>query len=127
MPNKTISPLSIRKLTEDKKMIHYFKTMNSPVGRLKMVAHDDGLAAILWENDDPSRVPLGALQENNSHPTLLETERQLQDYFAGKLKTFSVKLHFAGTEFQKKVWTALTRIPFGETRNYAEIAQQIGR
>jgi methylated-DNA-[protein]-cysteine S-methyltransferase len=57
---------------------------------------------------------------------LLETERQLKDYFGGKLEKFSVRLDFVGTEFQKKVWQALTTIPFGETRSYAQIAAQIG-
>ena len=50
----------------------------------------------------------------------------MNDYFAGKLKTFSVKLDFAGTEFQKKVWSALLTIPFGETRSYGQIAEQLG-
>ena len=105
---------------------YYFKQMKSPVGELKLVASDHGLAAILWEDDDPKRVRLSPLQEDKKHPVLLEAERQLKEYFAGKLEKFSVKLDFAGTEFQKKVWTALTTIPFGETRSYAQIAQQIG-
>jgi methylated-DNA-[protein]-cysteine S-methyltransferase len=56
---------------------------------------------------------------------LLETERQLTDYFAGKRTSFSLKLDFKGTEFQKKVWTALLTIPYGETRSYGQIAKQI--
>jgi methylated-DNA-[protein]-cysteine S-methyltransferase len=105
---------------------YYFKRMKSPVGELKLVASDRGLAAILWEDDDPKRVRLSPLEENKKHPVLLETERQLKEYFAGKLEKFSVKLDFVGTEFQKKVWSALTTIPFGETRSYSQIAQQIG-
>lgn len=105
----------------------YCKMMDSPVGRLKLVANKDGLAAILWENDDPNRVRLGELEEKRKHPVLVETERQLKDYFAGKLEAFSLKLAFVGTEFQKEVWAALITIPFGETRRYAQIAQQIGR
>ena len=108
-------------------MNHFYKIIKSPVGLLKLVTGPDGLAAILWENDDPKRVRLGLLEENRNHPTLLETERQLGDYFAGKLSKFSVKLDFFGTEFQKSVWAALVAIPFGETRSYAEIARQIGR
>ena len=107
-------------------MTYSYKTMKSPVGVLKLVASDRGLAAILWENDDPKRVRLSPLQEDRSHSVLLEAERQLNDYFAGKLQRFSVKLDFAGTEFQKKVWRALLTIPFGETRSYAQIARQIG-
>jgi methylated-DNA-[protein]-cysteine S-methyltransferase len=81
----------------------------------------------LWENDDPKRVRLGPLVEDENHPVLLKTERQLNDYFAGKLKRFSLKFDFTGTEFQKEVWHALARIPFGETRSYGDIAREIGR
>jgi methylated-DNA-[protein]-cysteine S-methyltransferase len=109
-------------------MAHAYKTMQSPVGTLTLVAGDKGLAAILWENDDPKRVRLGPLQENPKHPVLLETERQLKQYFAGSLKKFTVPLDFInGTDFQKKTWAALLTIPFGETRSYAQVAQQIGR
>ena len=101
--------------------------MKSPVGRLKLVASERGLAAILWENDDPKRVRLAALVENKNHPVLREAERQLNDYFAGNLKEFSLKFDFAGTDFQRKVWRALAAIPFGEIRSYREIARQIGR
>ncbi|HVT92597.1 MAG TPA: methylated-DNA--[protein]-cysteine S-methyltransferase [Bryobacteraceae bacterium] len=110
-------------------MTTYFsKTMPSPVGELKLVANDEGLVAVLWENDDPRRVPFeaGALQASPRHPVLREAERQLQAYFAGKLEAFSLKLAFRGTEFQRKVWQALTTIPFGETRSYAQVAAQIG-
>lgn len=109
-------------------MTYFYKEMKTPVGLLKLVASAGGLAAILWENDDPKRVRLSPLVENRDHPTLLETERQLNDYFAGKLERFSVKIAFVGgTAFQKSVWTALTTIPFGETRSYAQIARQIGQ
>lgn len=104
----------------------YYKTIPSPVGELTLIANDTALTAILWENEDPDRVRLTPLEENKKHPILLETERQLNAYFAGNLKKFSVKLAFTGTEFQKKVWNALVTIPFGETRSYAQIASQIG-
>jgi methylated-DNA-[protein]-cysteine S-methyltransferase len=106
-------------------MTYSYKFMNSPVGELKLVASDKGLAAILWEKDNPRRVRLSPVSENKNHPVLLETERQLTDYFSGKRKSFSVKLDFKGTEFQKKVWAALLTIPFGETRSYGQIAEQI--
>jgi methylated-DNA-[protein]-cysteine S-methyltransferase len=94
---------------------------------LKLVASDKGLAAILWENDDPERVRLGAMIEQPDHSVLCETERQLGDYFCGRLRAFNLPLDFTGTDFQKSVWTALLTIPFGETRSYGEIARQIGR
>ena len=107
-------------------MTCFYKFMKSPVGILKLVANENGLIAILWENDAPNRVRLSPLEENKVHPVLLETERQLNAYFAGKIKKFAVKLDFAGTDFQKKVWQALLTIPFGETRSYEQIAKQIG-
>jgi methylated-DNA-[protein]-cysteine S-methyltransferase len=108
-------------------MTYSYKTALSPIGELKLVAGDKGLAAILWENDDPRRVRLGPMVEDRDHPVLVETEKQLADYFAGKREAFSVPLDFKGTEFQKSVWEALLAIPFGETRSYAQIARAIGR
>ncbi len=107
-------------------MIYVYKIIVSPVGRLELVAQGDGLAAILWEKDDPKRVRLGERSEGPDHPVLLETERQLAEYFAGVRTDFSVRLDLAGTPFQKAVWEALLTIPFGETRTYAGIARQIG-
>ena len=108
-------------------MAYAYKSISSPVGRLKLVASERGLAAILWENDDPERVRLEPLVEDPSDPILIETERQLASYFAGKLKAFDVPLDFKGTAFQRSVWAALLTIPFGETRSYGDIARQIGR
>jgi methylated-DNA-[protein]-cysteine S-methyltransferase len=102
------------------------QTMKSPVGEIQLVAKSDALVAILWENEDPKRVGLPVVPEDSGHPVLLETERQLTDYFAGTLRAFSVKLDFTGTDFQKAVWLALLTIPYGETRSYREIATQIG-
>lgn len=107
-------------------MTHYFKTIRSPVGELTLVANGEGLAAILWENDRPGRVRLGPLTEDDTHPVLVETERQLGEYFAGERREFDVPLSFSGSDFQKRVWQALLAIPFGETRSYGEIAHQLG-
>ncbi|MBL8309373.1 MAG: methylated-DNA--[protein]-cysteine S-methyltransferase [Burkholderiales bacterium] len=53
--------------------------------------------------------------------------RELDAYFAGKLRAFSVPLAPKGTDFQKRVWTALTKVPFGETRTYGQQAAMIGQ
>lgn len=103
------------------------KTMASPVGTLTLVASDAGLAAVLWEEDDPVRVRLGPCVAEEGHPILIEAERQLTEYFARRLTVFTVPLDFQGTDFQKSVWAALLTIPFGETRSYGEIARAIGR
>src|SRR5882724_11501132 len=102
------------------------KVISSPVGPLTLVAGGEGLAAILWKDDNPRRVRLGNLVEDGTNSILLEAQRQLGEYFAGQRKVFAVKLDFAGTEFQRRVWTALLSIPYGETRSYGEIAKQIG-
>lgn len=107
-------------------MNYVYKLMKSPVGELKLVARDHRLTAILWEDDKPNRVKLGAMREDNTEPVLLETEKQLNEYFAGERNCFELDLDFAGTEFQKKVWNALLTIPFGETRSYQQIAIQLG-
>src|SRR5579871_1855575 len=65
------------------KMNYSYKIMPTVVGKLKLIASDKGLAAILWENDKPSRVRLSPIAEDKNHPVLVETERQLNDYFAG--------------------------------------------
>jgi methylated-DNA-[protein]-cysteine S-methyltransferase len=100
--------------------------MDSPVGRLTLVAKNDRLAAILWENDRPNRVRLGEMSEDPDSEILSRTEQQLSEYFAGTRHHFELELAFTGTEFQKKVWHALLTIPFGETRTYSQIAVQVG-
>ncbi|WP_095168966.1 methylated-DNA--[protein]-cysteine S-methyltransferase [Pseudomonas sp. Irchel 3H3] len=107
-------------------MSYVFKRMPSPVGTLTLIASGDKLCAILWENERLNRVRIGPLQEDIHSPLLQETERQLQQYFAGEREHFDLQLDFVGTEFQQKVWQALLTIPFGETRSYSQIAQQIG-
>jgi methylated-DNA-[protein]-cysteine S-methyltransferase len=107
-------------------LLQYYKMMNSPVGMLTLVANESNLVAILWEDDQPTRVRLGVMDANETHPILLETESQLNEYFAGTRTRFDIPLSFSGTEFQKQVWAALLTIPFGETRSYRDIAEQIG-
>ena len=105
---------------------HSCKVIDSPVGPLTLVATDRGLSAILWKNDRKGRVRVTIDAEDHAHPVLVLAERQLTEYFAGRRKTFSIRLDVAGTTFQQKVWNALRTIPFGETRTYGEIARQIG-
>jgi methylated-DNA-[protein]-cysteine S-methyltransferase len=107
-------------------MTHFYKTTETPVGNLKSVASNNGLAAILWENDNLKRFSFAKLEESKTNLILLKWEKQLQEYFAGKRKSFDVDLDFVGSDFQKKVWQVLLTIPFGETRSYTQIATQIG-
>ena len=102
------------------------RVMASPVGALTLAATGSGLAAILWENEDPRRVPLVLVGADPSHPVLREAERQLAGYFAGTLRAFDLPLDAHGTDFQKRVWAQLLRIPYGETRSYGAIARALG-
>ena len=106
---------------------HVCRTFDSPVGRLTLVATDDGLAAVLWEKDRAGRVRLNSEAEHDIHPVLAEAERQLREYFSGHRRAFDLNLDVTGTAFQRTVWNALLTIPFGETRSYADIARQIGK
>ena len=91
------------------------------------MASHQGLVALLWENDDPKRVPLDEPTEDGDHPILALAEKELEEYFAGKRSVFSVPLDMRGTPFQKQVWEALQDIPFGETRSYGQLANQLGK
>ncbi len=105
---------------------YVYKIMKSPIGDLKLVGSEQGLAAILWEKEQPKRVPIKIGSENKRLPILVETEKQLNEYFAGKRKKFDLTLSFHGTDFQKNVWKALLNIPFGQTVSYAELAKKLG-
>jgi len=101
--------------------------MDSPVGRLRLIANEKALVAVLWENEQPKRIQLAELVVEPEHPVLLQVRQQLEEYFEGNRQRFDIPLDFAGTEFQKLVWTELLKIPYGQTRSYGEIAQAIGR
>lgn len=88
---------------------------------LRLAASEAGLRSIEFS---PERDIEG--RENTRHALLLETERQLRAYFAGDLREFDLTLDIVGTAFQQRVWSALLRIPYGETRSYSQIAIRIG-
>lgn len=97
-------------------------TIPSPLGPLRLFAHADELVAVyLPEGDEVPDAPVG------DTPVLGETARQLDEYFAGKRRDFTLPLAPRGTGFQQIVWRALTQIPFGVTRSYGELARTIGR
>lgn len=93
--------------------------MNSPVGLIRLHAHSGLLTGIEFNAQED-----GA--DNDSDPVLLGTEKQLKDYFAGQRRDFDLPLASEGTEFQKKVWAQLRKIPYGETVTYGEIAKRLG-
>ena len=107
-------------------MTLFYKEIESPVGKLKLVASSNAMVAVLWERERPNRVKLDTATLAPQHPILLETERQLVEYFSGGRTEFDLPLQPDGSEFQKKVWRALREIPFGQTRSYLDLARAIG-
>ena len=100
------------------KWTHY--TYDSPLGRMCIQDDGIGIARIDWES--AGKPPKGEPEEI---PRIKEAHRQLCEYFAGERKTFELVLRPRGTAFQKKVWNALKKIPYGEIRSYGEVAEMI--
>jgi methylated-DNA-[protein]-cysteine S-methyltransferase len=98
-------------------------TVDTPIGRLTLVASDDGLREIHFPNETGGR-PDGPADPQ--HPVLAETARQLAEYFAGERTDFDLPLRPAGTDFQLAAWRGLTRIPYGRTVSYGEQARRLG-
>jgi len=107
-------------------MTLFYKEMESPVGKLKLIASAHALVAVLWEQERADRVKLDPPKLAPEQPILVEAERQLIEYFAHKRTEFDLPLKPNGSEFQKKVWRALREIPFGQTRSYHDLAKAIG-
>ena len=103
-----------------------FKQIDSPVGKLKLVANEHALVAVLWEKERKNRVRLGEMISDSDHPVLAEAERQLTEYFSGRRTEFDLPLAPRGGEFQQRVWDALRKIPFGATRSYLDLAEELG-
>ena len=105
----------------------------SPVGRLRMVASEQGLARLeLPRGGDHGfagwiRQRFPDAEEVPVLPALERTSREVGEYFDGCRMHFEVPLDLRGTPFQVQVWNALREIPFGETRTYAEVGRALGR
>lgn len=100
--------------------------MESPIGYLEVTEEDGAITKICFAENDEHGGTDDLRGKNGQSAVLQETVRQLEEYFAGERKEFSVPIAPRGTEFQKKIWKILTRIPYGETRSYGEIARMAG-
>jgi methylated-DNA-[protein]-cysteine S-methyltransferase len=99
--------------------------IDSPYGPLTLVADDDGLLCGLYMTDQRHRPPEEDFGERDETP-FSEASDQLQAYFAGELKEFTLELRLHGTPFQRTVWDQLRGIPYGETRSYGDLADALG-
>src|SRR5688572_23729092 len=95
----------------------YIKT---PVGILEIKGNGEGVVSVLFKDEE------NAFISEKIPKDLKEIVLQLQEYFEGKRKDFSIKLSPEGTDFQKKVWKQLEKIPFGKTTSYQQMANQLG-
>lgn len=103
-------------------MIHY-RTVDSPIGPLALAGHGRTLTNLRMLNQtyEPDRSDW--VRDERAFPDAVD---QLEEYFAGKRTDFDVELNLVGSEFQRRVWQALLTIPYGETRSYGQVAEQIG-
>lgn len=104
-------------------MKKYYKKIKSPIGDLHLLAHDNALTDLIFDN---SWNRLKAQYELMGSNHILEAAaQQLKEYFQRKRTEFDLPLEFCGTDFQKKVWNALLKIPYGKTISYSEQAKKI--
>lgn len=97
--------------------MNYFQTFESPIGPLKISANESAISSIEFHKK---------AEEERPNPITELAANQLEEYFQGKRKDFSIPLSALGTDFQRSVWQELREIPFGETRSYRDIAEKIG-
>jgi len=108
--------------------------METPMGPIAVAEDGNGICDLCFgtleelsrrEEKRGGKEPALPVQEAET-PLLAEARRQLSEYFAGERKEFSLPLSISGTEFQKRDWEALQKIPYGETRSYKQVAEMIG-
>jgi len=111
----------------------YVETVESPAGPVSFAVNEEG--ALIRLHFDESEYGTAIEQDLEDEGYTVEQDpartaavrKQLEEYASGERTTFDVPLAFAGSGWQKEVWRELTRIPFGETRSYGEIADSLGR
>lgn len=96
----------------------------SPLGLMTLQASERGMLGVWFETQTTQPEQLG--HYNPAYPLLVEAMRQLKQYFAGQRRQFELPLAATGTEFQREVWQALCRIPYGEAWSYQQLADAIG-
>ena len=100
--------------------------MSSPVGQLLIGVSESALVWLEFDRGLPSMIAGQPITWQQSEDRTREVRRQLEEYFAGQRREFDLKLETRGTEFRKRCWDELLRIPYGETRSYGEIARAVG-
>ena len=92
--------------------------IKSPLGFIEIQGNNDGIFSLKF---------CETLKESDSIPSVLEEAvEQIQQYFAGARKTFTLKLNPQGTDFQQKVWRLLQEVDYGSTKSYSQISEKYG-
>ena len=106
--------------------MRYYDTLDTPYGGMLIAASERGITGVYFDRQKhlPSRRE--GWQRSPENPHLKKAKKQLVEYFAGKRKDFDLALDPVGTEFQKAVWKAISRVPYGETISYGELARRAG-
>ena len=97
----------------------------SPIGPLNLAASEIGLVALEFDRGHFPTTKHKGVSWEHSPEKIKPYARELNEYFAGKRRNFSFSLDLRGTPFQLQCWRALLRIPYGETRTYADIARAL--
>lgn len=103
-----------------------YARFETPLGLLIAVCNDGGLTGLYFHDEKHAVAIQPDWREEASARPLADCRRQLDEYFAGRRRTFDVVLAAEGTEFQKRVWNQIARIPYGETITYSELARRAG-
>jgi methylated-DNA-[protein]-cysteine S-methyltransferase len=98
-----------------------------PLGTMKLVSDGSHLTQVLFPGEASPDGARELEKAPRNHPVFREAMNQLDEFFLEKREKFDLPLKPAGTEFQLKVWRELTRIPYGETRSYGELAKKLGK
>lgn len=102
-----------------------FKKIQTPIGALFIVADVQKLYGVLFKDNWLSFKKRFELLEEKENSIIKKTAKQLREYFDGKRNSFDLPCELTGTDFQKKAWSALKKIPFGKTGSYKEQANLI--
>lgn len=103
-----------------------YDTMDSELGPILFACDDQGLTRVHFADSSKPLAMDDSWNRTGQDPLLQETRRQLEEYFSGKRRQFSLPLSLDGTDFQIRVWKTLATIPYGTTWSYKELASAIG-
>jgi methylated-DNA-[protein]-cysteine S-methyltransferase len=104
----------------------YYSRMSSPAGPLLIGVSDSALVILEFDRGLPKAVAGTDVEWQESEERTRHVRQQLEEYFEGRRRDFDLQLDLRGTEFRKRCWQELLRIPYGETRSYWEIARAVG-